>query len=122
VDKQKGEGRLGISFGSPYVGQGLGTEALIAFLDYCFGTLGFRCIVLDVAGTNRRAIQCYERLGFRYTGSDWRTPNARDNLSFLDDPAYQHILPYVRRNRHGTWVQFFDMELLVSQWKLSAEC
>jgi RimJ/RimL family protein N-acetyltransferase len=117
IDKRKAEARLGISFGSPYVSQGLGTEALEIFLSYAFGPLGFRRILLDVAGPNRRAIHCYERLGFRYTGSDWRAPSASDNLRFLDDPTYRDILPYVRRDRHGTWVQFFDMELSGVEWR-----
>jgi len=117
VDKRKSESRLGISFGSPYVSQGLGSEALAVFLSYYFGPLGFRRILLDVAGPNRRAVQCYERLGFHYTGSDWRTPNANDDLRFLDDPEYRSILPYIRRDRHNTWVQFFDMELTITAWQ-----
>lgn len=116
VDKRKSEARLGISFGSPYVSQGLGSEALLVFLPYYFGTMGFRRIVLDVAGSNRRAIHCYERLGFSYAGSDWRAAHANDDLRFLDDPAYRDIMPYIRRDRHGTWVQFFDMELTNSAW------
>jgi RimJ/RimL family protein N-acetyltransferase len=117
VDKRKGTARLGISFGSPYVSQGLGTEALHVFLDYYFSAFGFQRIMLDVAGSNRRAIQCYERLGFHYTGSDWRTPHINDDLRFLNDPMYQDILPYIRRSRHGTWVQFFDMELTGTDWR-----
>lgn len=117
IDKRKVEARLGISFGSPYVSQGLGSEALIIFLNYYFGSLGFRRILLDVAGSNRRAIHCYERLGFHYAGSDWRAPNANDDLRFLDEPIYRDILPYIRRNRHGVWVQFFDMELTDTEWQ-----
>lgn len=117
IDKARSEGRLGISFGSPYVGQGFGTETMIVFLDHCFGPLEFRKILLDVAGSNRRAVQCYERLGFHYAGSDWRAPSARDDLRFLDSPAYRDILPYVRRSRHGTWVQFFEMELPAAEWR-----
>lgn len=116
VDKARAEARLGISFGSPYVGQGYGTEALTVFLDHCFGPLGFRKILLDVAGSNRRAVLCYERLGFRYTGNDWRAASSRDDMRFLDNPTYRDILPYVRRNRHGTWVQFFEMELPAAEW------
>ena len=116
VDTAKSEARLGISFGSPYVGQGLGSEALRVFLTYAFGSLGFRRILLDVAGTNRRAIHCYERLGFLYTGSDWRSISSSDDLRFLNDPIYDDILPYIRRNRHGTWVQFFEMELTAASW------
>ena len=117
VDRQMSSARLGISFGAPYVGKGLGTEALELFLTHCFGPLGFRRIVLDVAGSNRRAVHCYERLGFRYVDSDWRNPSERDDLRFLDDPEYQDILPFIRRGRHGTSVQFFEMELLDHEWQ-----
>ena len=117
VDRQAHSARLGISFSASYVSQGLGTESLEVFLAHCFGPLGFKRIVLDVAGSNRRAVHCYERLGFRYVDNDWRSPSARDDLSFLNDPAYQDILPYIRRGRHGTWVQFFEMELLIHEWQ-----
>jgi RimJ/RimL family protein N-acetyltransferase len=116
VDKRKSEARLGISFGSPYVSQGLGSETMRVFLTYCFKRLGFQRIVLDVAATNRRAVATYERLGFRQIGNDWRSPNPRDDLSFLDDPHYKDLLPYIRRSRQGVWVEFFEMELTSSEW------
>src|SRR4051812_1962938 len=48
IDMRRGEARLGITFGAPYVGRGLGTEALATFLDYYFTDLGFQAMVLDV--------------------------------------------------------------------------
>src|SRR5689334_16864564 len=41
VDERKGRARLGITFAAPFVGKGLGTEALRIFLDYYLMELGF---------------------------------------------------------------------------------
>src|SRR2546430_7932888 len=46
IDERKGQARLGITFGAPYVGRGLGTEALATFLDYYFQVMGFGVMVL----------------------------------------------------------------------------
>ena len=51
--------RLGIGFGTDFVSQGYGSEALRVFLRYYFGELGFRRLVLDVSAINLRAIRCY---------------------------------------------------------------
>ncbi len=59
IDERSGVARLGITFGAPYVGRGLGTEALAAFLDSYFTDLSFRAMVLDVAAPNQRAVRCY---------------------------------------------------------------
>lgn len=116
IDQQTREARLGISLGAPYVGQGLGTEALTLFLDYFFGPLSFEMMLLDVAAFNRRAVRCYERLGFRTVDSDWRDAGRDFNPRLLDDPAYQELLPFFQRSRHGTFVQFLEMELHRTDW------
>ncbi len=108
--------RLGISLGSPFVGQGLGTEALALFLDHFFGVMGFHAMLLDVAAFNRRAVRCYEGLGFRYVGSDWRHIGPDPSLRLLDDPAYSELVPFFRRERRGAWVQFFEMKLHKDSW------
>ncbi len=116
IDLQARRARLGISLGSPYLGQGLGTEALALFLDYFFGPLDFQMMLLDVAAFNRRAVRCYEYLGFQCVGTDWRNAGNDPSVRLLDDPAYADMLPYFRRSRHGTFVQFLEMELHRSDW------
>ncbi len=116
VEQNRRHSRLGISLGSPYVGQGLGTEALILFLNHYFGPMGFLSMLLDVAGFNRRAVRCYERLGFRHVGSDWRHVGRDPALRLLDNPAYRELRPFFRRERRGAWVQFFEMELCKEEW------
>jgi RimJ/RimL family protein N-acetyltransferase len=116
VEQHRQHSRLGISLGSPYVGQGLGTEALTLFLNHYFGPMGFLSMLLDVAGFNRRAVHCYERLGFRHVGSDWRHVGRDPALRLLDNPAYRELQPFFRRERRGAWVQFFEMELRKEEW------
>lgn len=116
VEQQAGRARLGISLGAPYVGQGLGTETLSLFLDYFFGPMDFLTMLLDVAAFNRRAVRCYERLNFRYVGSDWRYVSHDASLRLLEDPVYSSLRPFFRRDRRGAWVQFLEMELYRDEW------
>jgi RimJ/RimL family protein N-acetyltransferase len=117
VDEQRRSARLGISLAQPYVGQGLGTEALRVFLDHYFGTLGFERLRLDVAAVNRRAVRCYERLGFRYLESEWRNAGSDPSLRLLDDPRYSAMLRHFRRSRFENLVEFYEMELTRAEWE-----
>ncbi len=117
IDERRGEARLGITFGAPYVGRGLGTEALATFLDYYFADLGFRAMVLDVAGPNQRAVRCYRRLGFHAVGSDWRDAGLYFDRHILDNPRYAHVRQFFRADQSGVWVQFFEMRLNREDWR-----
>jgi RimJ/RimL family protein N-acetyltransferase len=121
VVERKGRARLGITFGAPFVGKGLGTEALRIFLDYYFTDLGFQVMVLDVAALNLRAVRCYERLGFRYLGSDWRSVGMFFDARILDDPRYAPMRRFFRPNHRGSGleVEFLEMELLKEEWLVS---
>ncbi len=57
IDNRRQQARLGITFGAPYIGQGLGTEALALFLDFFFTDFGMQLMVLDVAAPNERAVR-----------------------------------------------------------------
>jgi RimJ/RimL family protein N-acetyltransferase len=117
-DKGKGQARLGITFGAPYVGRGLGTEALATFLDYYFRELegGYQTMVLDVAAPNVRAVRCYQRLGFSYVGSDWRDAGSSFDARVLNLPRYQPLVRYFRRNGRNVLVEFFEMSLAREEW------
>jgi RimJ/RimL family protein N-acetyltransferase len=117
VDTNERTTRLGISLSQAYVSQGLGTEALSLFLDYYFGVLGFTCMYLDVAAFNRRAVRCYEQLGFQYLESEWRSAGRDPTLRLLDDPRYTDLLPFFRRQRFETLVEFYEMRLSCEQWQ-----
>jgi RimJ/RimL family protein N-acetyltransferase len=116
VDPQEGSSRLGISLSQAYVGQGLGTEALALFLDHYFGPLNFRRMHLDVAAFNRRAVRSYERLGFSYVESEWRSAGSDPSLRLLDDPRYADLAVYFRRNRFEALVEFYEMVLTREEW------
>jgi diamine N-acetyltransferase len=49
-------------------GQGLGTEATRLLVDWAFGTLGLRNVLLQVFDWNVEAQRAYERVGFRRVG------------------------------------------------------
>jgi RimJ/RimL family protein N-acetyltransferase len=116
IDTHLAQARLGITFGAPYIGQGLGTEALALFLDYYFTDLGFQTMLLDVAAPNQRAVRSYERLGFSLVGSDWRAADSRFDRHLLDDPRYSHLRKFFRWGQHGLYVEFFEMRLLKEEW------
>jgi RimJ/RimL family protein N-acetyltransferase len=116
IDTRKAHARLGITFGAPYIGQGLGTEALALFLDYYFTDLGFEAMLLDVAAPNQRAVRSYERLGFSFVGGDWRTADSRFDRRLLDDPRYTHIRQHFRSGQRGLYVEFFEMRLFKEEW------
>jgi RimJ/RimL family protein N-acetyltransferase len=116
IDERSGVARLGITFGAPYVGRGLGTEALAVFLDCYFTDLGFRAMVLDVAGPNQRAVRCYRRLGFQALGSDWRDAGLYFDSRVLEHPRYVGLRQFFRPGQRGLYVQFFEMRLDREAW------
>lgn len=116
IDMRQSSARLGISLSQHYVGQGLGTEALAAFLDAFFGSLGYSRMYLDVAAFNIRAVRCYERLGFEYLESEWRSAGRDPSLRLLDDARYNDHLAFFRRGRYETLVEFYEMTLSREAW------
>lgn len=55
-----------IFIGEPVAwGQGLGTLAVTALVDYLFQQRGAICVTVDPRVDNPRAIRCYEKAGFR---------------------------------------------------------
>jgi RimJ/RimL family protein N-acetyltransferase len=70
VDPKHGTAEVGISIGDPALwGQGLGSEAMSALLDYGFGTLRLERIQLLVYDFNARARRSYEKVGFVLEGT-----------------------------------------------------
>ena len=120
IDDRKRKARLGVTFGAPFVGQGLGTDALRVFIDYYFADLHFHTMVLDVAGPNQRAVRCYQRLGFLYVSSDWRPAGILFDSRVLNDQRNRSLLRFFRQAPRGLSVEFFEMELLKEEWQLAA--
>lgn len=116
IDERRGQARLGVTFGAPFVGQGLGTDALVLFLNYFFSDLGFQTMVLDVAAPNKRAVRCYRRLGFRHVGSDWRLASVFFDSSVLQDPRYMDLRSHFRYVLRGLEVEFLEMQITRIEW------
>jgi RimJ/RimL family protein N-acetyltransferase len=116
IDNRRQQARLGITFGAPYIGQGLGTEALALFLDFFFTDFGMELMVLDVAAPNERAVRSYEHLGFSHVGSDWRVADSRFDRRVLDAPHYRHLQHLFRAGPHGLEVLFYEMQLHKADW------
>ncbi len=61
-------GELGVYLGEKqYWGQGLGTDAVIAFLHHLFRDLGLEAVYLHTYASNERARRSYVRVGFQVT-------------------------------------------------------
>lgn len=117
VDERRGRARLGITFGAPFVGRGLGTEAMRLFLEHYFSDLGFQTMVLDVAGPNQRAVRSYISLGFQRIGDDWRNATSAFDSRILHQPQYAPLRQFFRYQHNHLQVQFFEMELLKHEWQ-----
>lgn len=60
--------KLGIVMEPSFVSKGFGYSIMKLFLDYYFNKLNMKRMVLEVNEWNKRAINLYEKLGFRYYG------------------------------------------------------
>ena len=80
-------GQFGIFIGDKsYWSQGIGTEATRLILDYGFNVLNLNNISLEVYAFNKRAIRCYEKVGFKLAG-------CRRNYLFMAG-KYHDVLIY----------------------------
>ena len=114
--------RLGITLGADFVSHGYGTEALRLFIDYYFGVMGFERMVLDVSGTNLRAIRCYLSLGFREVGHHYRYADHDSYYQIAHEPRYRHLRQALRHEGGNLEVMFLDMALEKEEWlKLKAQ-
>jgi RimJ/RimL family protein N-acetyltransferase len=65
MDREEGTALLGIMIGEPRLwGRGYGTAATKALLRYAFEELGLHEVRLSCHAENKRAIRCYEKVGF----------------------------------------------------------
>lgn len=68
-DRRVGTSQFGVAIMDPdYVGQGYGREAIGLMLDWAFRWENYQRIWLKTWASNRRAIRCYEALGFEEEG------------------------------------------------------
>jgi len=63
-----------------YLGRGLGTEAIRKFVDFVTAKHAPKSIAVDPSPDNRRAIRCYEKVGFRHTKT---VPDRQGKLAYM---------------------------------------
>src|SRR5215204_1583888 len=69
IDRHNGGCAFGITIGEPgRWGQGLGTDAVNAVVDFCFGELRMERVWLDTDAENLRAQAAYRKAGFSVEG------------------------------------------------------
>jgi RimJ/RimL family protein N-acetyltransferase len=97
VDKLNGNAGIGISIGEKSLwDQGLGTEAMLALLDFGFGMVRLERLWLDVYDFNERARRSYEKCGFVLEGVQRRAMFKRGSyidvqmMSILRDEWERH--------------------------------
>ena len=67
IDRDEGTALLGMMIGDPRLwGRGYGTAAAKALLERAFHELELRQVRLSCHAENRRAIRCYEKVGFEH--------------------------------------------------------
>jgi RimJ/RimL family protein N-acetyltransferase len=107
-----GSGRcenMGIRVHPEECGRGIGSRMLAAVRDWWFDS-GMTCLRLDVAGSNVRAVKCYEKVGFTKTGERWReAPDLRGKD--LSEPRWRFLTGHIRLVSPTPEVQFLLMEL-----------
>jgi len=74
--------------------KGLGTESLKLLINFAFNTMNLLSLELKVFTNNKRAISCYEKLGFKKVG-------VRRKADFVD----------------GEYLDDLVMDLLIEEWK-----
>lgn len=103
LDQHNGSAGMGIAIGEKELwGQGLGSDALLALLDFGFGELRLERIWLDVYDFNVRARRSYERCGFVLEGTKRHAAFRRGR--FLD-VHYMAILreEWANQQRKRSW-------------------
>jgi RimJ/RimL family protein N-acetyltransferase len=99
IDFQSGTAELGIYIGDRvWRGRGLGEKAMTLLLREGFAHLGLHRIWLKVASSNKRAIACYKKFGFRKEGilkGHFKNGHGRQDawVMALLKPSYKEATP-----------------------------
>jgi RimJ/RimL family protein N-acetyltransferase len=91
LDWKNRNAAIGIVIGEKeYWGQGYGTDATIALVDFAFKEMNLHRVYLHTYDFNERAIRCYEKCGFRHEG------RARE-AHFTDGKYHDYLLMAILR-------------------------
>lgn len=68
IDAKNRVAMVGLFLGKEHCGKGYGTDALRILVDFCFKEVNLNKVKLGVFSFNKRAIRCYENIGFKTEG------------------------------------------------------
>ena len=95
VDQRHGTAEFGMFIGRKQTwSHGFGSETTRLLMDYAFRTLGLQNLMLKVFSHNERAIQVYQRAGFREIGrrrEAFRHGNQVHDVIYMDCLASEHF-------------------------------
>ncbi|MGD9147678.1 MAG: GNAT family protein [Anaerolineae bacterium] len=70
IEHENRRAQLGVTIGNKHVwGKGYGTDAIKAVLGWAFNYLNLNRVSLTVFAYNKRAIHCYQKVGFEHEGT-----------------------------------------------------
>ncbi len=107
---------LGVSFRPGRLNQGLGTDALRAFLGHYFRDMRLSALFLDVAAFNRRAQRVYEKCGFQRCGERWGDAQA-DSAGVFRHQEFEGVRALFRWDYGLIRPLLFDMVLRRREWE-----
>lgn len=116
ADWRAGVAVLGLTFHPGMLDRGYGTDALWAFLEYYFGPLEMRVLLLDVAAFNARARRVYEKCGFTPRGQRWG-PTQPDLAGVYRRPELQSIRHLFHWEQGMVRPLLLDMALRREEWQ-----
>jgi diamine N-acetyltransferase len=112
---------LGIEIAAGRMNQGYGSDVLLSFQDFFFGSMKFETLKLHVSAVNNRAKACYLKCGFKHTNLFW-TPSAKQSeLDVFGDDRYAHIRHFFKKIGDHLEVLFHEMTVLRKDWEARAE-
>ena len=109
VGRWRRSARLGIHLHPQHLGQGYGTEVMKLFLDYYFNMLGYALLKLDVAACNKRAIRCYEKVGFKFQFEFYQVNTS--GLRWLEDERFAHVRDCVKVHHGLEKIRHYEMHI-----------
>ncbi len=91
VDWKNSVATVGIFLGKEFLSQGYGTDAMKALVKFTFNQMNIHKVMLHVFSFNKRAIQSYEKVGFKIEGT------LREQI-FRDGKYYDETIMGILRN------------------------
>lgn len=90
IKRLRKNAKLGIVFDPDYINKGYGTESIILILSYFFCNMNMKCMYLDVAKHNKRAIRCYEKCGFKIV-NEYKEKFYDQSINIFDDEKFADV-------------------------------